>query len=191
MRKVVWDLCSGLGGWSEAFVQDDWIVIRIEKNEELAHIPFTLHADVKNYYDWIGKLPAPDLILASPPCTEFSLAQNFHDGRVDSPNMSILFACLEIIDAMKPKFYCIENVSGACKFFEPILGKHRQRAGPFFLWGNFPWLALDPSFTHEKTKDEDRLGRNLRPNVRGMIPFEISFKMLSSIYQHRTLEEYL
>ena len=32
MKKVVWDLCSGLGGWSEAFVQDNWVVCRIENN---------------------------------------------------------------------------------------------------------------------------------------------------------------
>jgi len=191
MRKVVWDLCSGLGGWSEAFVQDDWIVIRIEINPELAHIPHTLTLDVLNCLDWMYELPSPDLILASPPCTEFSLAQNFHNGRVEDPNLEIAMGCKWIIEMMKPKFWCVENVAGACKFFEPIFGKHRQRAGPFFLWGNFPWLALDPSFTHEKTKDEDRLGRNLRPNVRGMIPFQISFKMLSGIYQHRTLEEYL
>ena len=145
MRKVVWDLCSGLGGWSEAFVQDDWIVIRIEINPELAHIPHTYTLDVHDWYDWYQQFPSPDLILASPPCTEFSLAQNFHDGRVEEPDLDILLSIIDIMQILKPKFWCVENVVGACRFFEPILGKHRQRAGPFFLWGNFPWLALDPS----------------------------------------------
>ena len=145
MKKVVWDLCSGLGGWSEAFVQDEWIVIRIEISTELSHIPHTLHFDVRDYADWIHLLPKPDLILASPPCTEFSLAQNFHNARPDNPDMSILFACIDIIQITKPKYWCIENVAGACRFFEPILGKHTQRAGPFYLWGNFPYVALDPS----------------------------------------------
>ena len=190
MQKVVWDLCSGLGGWSEAFVQDEWTVIRIEINEDLAYIPFTLHANVKEYHDWINMLPKPDLILASPPCTEFSLAQNFHNGRPDHPDMSILFACIDIIDLMKPKYWCIENVAGACRFFEPHLGKHTQRAGPFFLWGNFPYVALDPSWTHDK-EDNVKGPRHLRPNQRGKIPFEISFKMLQGFKQQKTLEEYL
>ena len=190
MKKVVWDLCSGLGGWSEAFVQDEWIVIRIEINTELTYIPHTLHFDVRDYADWIDLLPKPDLILASPPCTEFSMCQNFHDGRPEDPDMSILMACIDIIQITKPKYWCIENVAGACRYFEPILGKHTQRAGPFFLWGNFPYVALDPSWTHNK-EDQVKGPRFLRANQRGKIPFTISFKMLQGFKQQKTLEEYL
>jgi hypothetical protein len=190
MKKVVWDLCSGLGGWSEAFVQDDWIVIRIENNLNLMHIPFTQSCNVNNYLDWMYHLPAPDLILASPPCTEFSLAQNFHDGRIENPDMTILESVIDIIKITKPKYWCIENVAGACRFFEPYLGKHTQRAGPFYLWGNFPYVALDPSWTHSK-EDQVKGPRNLRANQRGKIPFLVSFKMLQAFKQQKTLEEYL
>ena len=38
IKNVVWDLCSGLGGWSEAFVQDDWIVIRVEINSDRTYM---------------------------------------------------------------------------------------------------------------------------------------------------------
>ena len=189
-KKVVWDLCSGLGGWSEAFVQDEWIVIRIDDNPNLKHIPFTHCFCVKNWADWIHYFPKPDLILASPPCTEFSLAQNFQNGRIEDPDMSILMACVDIIQVTKPKYWCIENVAGACRFFEPILGKHTQRAGPFYMWGEFPYVALDPSWTHNK-EDEVKGPRNLRPQQRAKIPFEISFKMLQAFYQQKTLEEYL
>jgi len=189
-KKVVWDLCSGLGGWSEAFVQDEWMVFRLEINPDLKYIPFTHTVDVTNYADWIRVLPKPDLILASPPCTEFSMCQNFHDGRPEDPDMSILMACVDIIQITKPKYWCIENVAGACKYFDPILGKHTQRAGPFFLWGNFPFVALDPSWTHNK-EDQVKGPRHLRANQRGKIPFMISFKMLQAFRQQKTLEEYL
>ena len=190
IRKVVWDLCSGLGGWSEAFVQDDWIVIRVEINPDLHYIPFTYTKDVKDYLDWMYLLPKPDLILASPPCTEFSLAQNYRGGRPDHPDMSILEAIIDIIKLAQPKYWCIENVSGACKHFEPYLGKHTQRAGPFYLWGEFPYVALDPSWTHNK-EDQVQGPRSLRSNQRGKIPFLISFKMLQAFRQQKTLEEYL
>jgi hypothetical protein len=190
MRKVVWDLCSGLGGWSEAFVQDDWIVIRMDNNYDLMHIPFTQQVDIRNWSDWIEHFPKPDLILASPPCTEFSMAQNFHGNRPDNPDMSILMACIDIIQVMKPKYWCIENVAGACKFFEPILGKHSQRAGVFYLWGEFPYVALDPSWTHSKD-DEVKGPRHLRPQQRAKIPFEVSFKMLQAFQAQKTLEDYL
>ena len=52
-RKVVWDLCSGLGGWTEAFAQSDWVVIRIEINRDLEYVPFTRIWDVKQWMDWI------------------------------------------------------------------------------------------------------------------------------------------
>ena len=190
IKNVVWDLCSGLGGWSEAFVQDDWIVIRVEINPDLTYIPHTLHFDVKDYLDWMYLLPKPDLILASPPCTEFSLAQNYRGGRPDHPDMSILEACIDIIKLAQPKYWCIENVSGACKHFEPYLGKHTQRAGPFYMWGKFPYVALDPSWTHNK-EDQVKGPRSLRSNQRGKIPFMISFKMLQAFRQQKTLEEYL
>ena len=190
MKKVLWDLCSGLGGWSEAFVQDDWLVIRIEINTKLTYIPHTYHWDVRDWADWIDLLPKPDLILASPPCTEFSMAQNFHGNRSDNPDMSILESIIDIIKITKPKYWCIENVAGACRFFEPYLGKHTQRAGPFYLWGNFPYVALDPSWTHSK-EDEVKGPRNLRANQRGKIPFVVSFKMLQAFKQQRSLAEYL
>jgi len=189
-RKVVWDLCSGLGGWSEAFVQDGWDVIRLEINPNLKYIPHTHTVNVLNYLDWMPVLPKPDLILASPPCTEFSLAQNFHNARSEYPDMRILEACIDIIKLARPKYWCIENVAGACRFFEPYLGKHTQRAGPFYMWGEFPYVALDPSWTHNK-EDQVKGPRSLRANQRGKIPFMISFKMLQAFRQQKTLEEYL
>ena len=110
-RKVIWDLCSGLGGWTEAFVQSDWFVIRIDNNPELEYVPFTRIWDVKDWMDWIDDLPHPDIIVASPPCQEFSTANPV--SRIDfDPDMSLVQACLDIIDYAEPTYWVLENVKG-------------------------------------------------------------------------------
>ena len=71
---TILDLCSGLGGWTEAFVQGGWNVIRIENNPALQYVPFTMELDVLKWEEWIDDIPHPDVIVASPPCREFSTA---------------------------------------------------------------------------------------------------------------------
>lgn len=193
-KGVVWDLCSGLGGWSEAFVQAGWDVIRIENNPELIGVTHTHDFDVLNYWDWIDGFPDPDIILASPPCLEFSTA--YHSPRsvaaragIDyEPDLSILHACKEIIDAKRPKWWIIENVSGAAKYFESVLGKQRQIIGPYHLWGNFPFL---PILQDIKPKDSIAGNAHLASNKRALIPFELSFNLLTSWREQTSLEDFI
>lgn len=191
---TVWDLCSGLGGWSEAFVQDGWEVIRIENNPNLSHVPHTYELDVLNYWDWIDGFPKPDLVLASPPCLEFSLAYNApkvvaaREGREFEPDMSILHACREIIEAVEPKWWVIENVAGASVKFQEIMGPQRQIIGPFHLWGTIPFL---PDLIEKKAKNNMSGSGKWSSNLRALIPFELSFNLLSAWKQQRTLEEYI
>ena len=186
-RKVVWDLCSGLGGWTEAFVQDGWVVIRIEINPALEYVPFTRIWDVKDWMDWIDDLPHPDLVVASPPCQEFSLATGSPvAGR--SPDMTIVRACLDIIDYIKPEWWVLENVRGATSFFMPILGHHKQAIGArghpkFFLWGNFPEIIMKPNFTHS-------ISDKHTPQERALIPFELSFQLLRAIKTHIRIDRW-
>ena len=50
----VLDLCSGLGGASEAFANHPhWEVVRIENNEEVGIIPHTRFLDVQHWLDWL------------------------------------------------------------------------------------------------------------------------------------------
>lgn len=118
-RRVMWDLCSGLGGWSEAFVQDGWEVYRFEINPSLSKVPFTWICDAKEWVDWIDMFPHPELVVASPPCTEFSTADWRKDRDTLEPDMSIVRACLDIIDYIKPDYWVLENVKGACRFSFP------------------------------------------------------------------------
>ena len=195
MKKqwVIWDLCSGLGGWTEAFVQSDWIVCRIENNPDLQYVPFTLELDVLEWEDWIEDLPKPNVIVASPPCLEFSLAYNApgptaqRQGKPFTPNLDLVRACLDIIDYMKPDYWLLENVKGAQTHFLPLIGGRRQLIGPFYLWGNFPLLSMPPHFQHRKGEQDTWSDNPLRSNLNAMIPFEMSFELHQTISRQWTL----
>lgn len=195
-KRVCLDLCSGLGGWSEAFVQQGWTVIRIENNPELAHIAFTRQLDVLEWADWIDDIPHPDVILCSPPCLEFSEAYAAprmvakRTGQPFEPDMSIVQACLDIIDFFKPTYWVLENVRGAQEFFLPLIGGRRQKISSFYLWGNFPLVPMPQDFEHRKM-DHDTWSENpLRANIRAMIPFEVSFQMESTIREQWNLQRW-
>lgn len=177
-RRVIWDLCSGLGGWTEAFAQSGWIVIRIEINPELEYVPFTRIWDVKDWMDWIDQLPHPDIIVASPPCQEFSTANPVSRADFD-PDMSIVKACLDIIDYAKPTYWVLENVKGACPYIRKLIGHHRQFIGPFFLWGNFPFLDDRRIRGYQKDIASEKSRTRSAQEV-AMIPFEMSFQLKRS-----------
>ena len=69
------DLCSGLGGASQPMIDNDWEVLRVENNPLLSEVPNTAMMDIMNY-DFLLMKEADDvdLIWASPPCLQFSVA---------------------------------------------------------------------------------------------------------------------
>jgi len=111
---------------------------------------------------WRYSGPTPDLIWASPPCTYFSLART---DQVDYPDMSLYYAARRIIFELRPRFWVIENVRGACRFFEG----HYKSYGPWFLWGNLPELPVRRG-KWALNKHTDRGGAAQRARV----PFELS-----------------
>lgn len=195
------DLCSGLGGASEAFVQNGtWDVVRIEINPVLQGVPHTHQFDVLEWMDWLPELISekgrPCLVWASPPCLEFSLAYNAplpsarRAGLDFEPDMSIVEACIDIIQYAGPTFWVIENVAGACPWFLPELGKHQQKIGPFFLWGTFPRLNFTVGY--EPRKDDHDPGQRdpLRANKRALVPYPVSEALLEAISQQSTLADW-
>jgi hypothetical protein len=176
--KLMIDLFSGLGGASEAFVRDpNYSVLRYDNNPEFENIECTTICDLNNYE--IKCRHDIDLIWASPPCLTFSNAFNAprsiaqRAGLDYEPDMTLVKKSLEIIEDLNPKYFVIENVSGASKDFEKLLGKPRQIIGCFFLWGNFPLIHVDRDFEHLKA-DHDKRHSEIRSNIRAKIPYEIS-----------------
>ena len=193
---IIWDLCSGLGGWTEAF---DKHVYRFDNSDLVQHIPGTFQEDVLEWENWFHKYPKPDVIVASPPCLEFSTAYAAprsiarRAGIEFNPDLSILKACKTIIDLMEPKWWIIENVSGASKDFTKELGMPpRQIIGPMFLWGYFPYLPVRDVVMGGpggKTADWNK-GDPLRANKRALIPLEVSQALHEVCFTQTLLEDF-
>lgn len=200
--KIV-DLFSGLGGASEAFVQDPlWGVLRIENNPLLGATECTRIMDIFEFRDWLLEQKnrygdfSVDVVWASPPCYEFSLGFNGpraiadREGRADEyqPYMGFLNVAMEIIEIIKPRYWIIENVRGAVKFFNPILGPPSQVHGSYFLWGNFPQFQPG-QFPMKKEKDQRHAGE-MRANIRAKVPIQISQALKDAVESQTSILDY-
>lgn len=202
MLKML-DLFSGLGGASEAMVQSEkWEVMRIENNPLLSGVPESHEIDVKQFRDELrgmiddGFVPeSPTLIWASPPCVEFSLGYSspqskaIRSGEEYNPDMSLLEATIDIIEMLQPKYWVIENVRGAVKWFKPYLGEQQMVINhSIFLWGKFP--SFYPGQIESKFKNEGSSRCPLRANRRALIPFTVSNELRLAIEQQRSILEW-
>lgn len=193
------DIYSGLGGASEAFVKAGWEVHRLENNVLLKDVPHTKQVDVMTWP--FVDIPAGyyDLIWASPPCVEFSTAYSAprskaaREGREYKPDLTLLQKAMEIIVALQPTYFIIENVSGASKIFSEELGVNapRQILGPFYLWGIFPYISVDRNWSHSKFEGDTWSDDPLRANKRGKIPIELSQAVLDAVTRQRQITEWI
>jgi hypothetical protein len=153
----VLDLFSGLGGWAAPF-------------REAGHEVTTLDFDPRFGTDIIADVlewPIPaagafDIILASPPCEKFSVLaigrhwlpgyKPKHEGTLTA--IAIVRRTVEIIEAVAPAFYVVENPVGMLRKLN-LLPYERQTVTycqygapwrkPTDLWGGFPpSLTLRP-----------------------------------------------
>lgn len=98
-------------------------------------------ADVREW-KWTGE--RPDLVWSSPPCVEFSRESMPWCRRGVVPDMSIVEACVRISRETKARFWLLENVRGAIRWFKPTMGEPRYRMAPIYLWGAGP-VGFQPS----------------------------------------------
>lgn len=200
--KIMIDLFAGLGGASQAFWDDpDWSVIRIDNNRELLeHTNGLIISDVGNvertlsiinsflnvHHGSIKKL----VIWASPPCNQYSYASSQRDP--DNFDNSLLEAALEIIDALEPHAWIIENVKGAIDTFDDVIGlPWCQRIGGIFLWGQFPQLAFEDARNRHHKKWTNKGTRAMRPNLRALIPYSVSLAYKNCIDYQKTLSHFV
>lgn len=204
MKHHFLDLFSGLGGASEAFLEDNdnWTVLRVDNNPLLADVPNTMMTDIKKLPTKIRWHTADkirpgrvDAIWASPPCREFSNAYSSpksiwgREHGLDSyePDMSLLEAAMEIIELVDPKYWIIENVVGSIRYFAEYLGEPRQIIGPYVLWGNFPYVDVDETKLKNKSKKDVHSSNPLRSNFKAKVDYEISSSMKSAIENQKSI----
>jgi hypothetical protein len=156
------DLCAGLGGASAAMRERGWKVITLDN--DVRFNPDIL-SDLRL---WSYSGERPDLIWASPPCDEFAREFMPWSKTRKTPDMSLVLACKRIIDEVRPRYWVIENVKGALKWFEPILGKPAYVCNPYYLWGNFPDIRHARVYSHKEKLSSTRAAE------RGIIPEKLS-----------------
>jgi len=141
--RVILDLCGGTGSWSRPYREAGYDVRLITLPEQ----------DVR----WFQKLDRPvHGVLAAPPCTHFSMGGNWlwkekdADGRTVE-GVSIVDACLRIIQVHDPVWWCLENPAGRLQRWlgEPKYTFHPYEYGDPWpkktcLWGDFTIPEKDP-----------------------------------------------
>ena len=169
--KII-DLYCGLGGWARGLKDTGHDVTGYDIIDFSESYPGKfIKADLLTYNDF----PHADVIVASPPCTDFSKASfppTWTAVKLYPPNipsaMELFNRVYEIVALTSAKYYIIENVVGAQKY----MGKARMHIGSRYFWGNFPAFTVDEA--------QDTYGKyNLfpgpnRPAIRSLIPYSIS-----------------
>jgi hypothetical protein len=173
------DLCCGLGGWAEAFGAAGWIVYGVDIHNFGRYPGIFIRSDIRlmRGRDYRGGI---DLVVASPPCTEFSKYDS--PGlfpNMERPSVELVNSCFQFAaDAQVP--IVLENVRGLQK----LIGQAVQHYGSFYLWGDVPPL---------KPYIPGRAGRPVlkwnhrSPSLRAKIPFELAY--IVSQFHTRVLED--
>lgn len=135
----VLELFCGRGGWSKPWIESGHDVTGIDIND-LGYPGKFIKADLLDY----EPEPIYDVILASPPCSEFT-QMKFHNGNADErQGLDLVYRTFYLIGKLKPKYFLIENVKGLAKFIDKPdqkirYGKSNKWA---YLWTNIPQLGF-------------------------------------------------
>lgn len=175
------DLYCGYGGWARGFLDAGYRVIGFDNEPECAkRYPgeFVL-ADVRTLDG--RRFRAAQVIVASPPCTEFSKMNSIrYHG--DWPADTTLFREVLRIRRESQVPTVIENVDGAQRF----VGKAVCHRSAYYLWGDvplLPFLHLPPkiggSFLKERPSHKwrgwsDRGRGKDAGRIRAIIPLQLA-----------------
>lgn len=175
---IVFDFFSGLEGWSKPFKERGHIVVTVDIeskfNPTICANLFSLKAEDFRKYG------QPDLIVASPPCTEFTkstLPKTWASVKKYgcNPDTSLLKKVLQLIRELNPRWWVIENVRGAIKYFKPLMGRPVKKIGSRYLWGKFPIFDSKPTFGKWKISPS-----KCRASLRSLIPKSIALALCLS-----------
>lgn len=192
MRVI--DLFSGLGGFSQAFLDRGHEVTRYDNDDKFREVPNTWIMDVQDLRFF--EIDYADIILASPPCNCFSpmtighyWSDNIkpHLAERKQQMIDLVKHTLKIIDEANPKYWILENPAGMLKH---VIGNPdvltwwaawgHFSLKPTHLWGKFPpieWRPKPKKGTYEGAKRGAKAGiqrTNLTPAERALVPYDFS-----------------
>lgn len=136
-KPLAIDLCCGLGGWTEGLLREGWRVIGfdIARPRSFPKGALFVQQDIRTINAERWRAVGVSLIVASPPCSEFS--QMWRIAKHRSPNpaagVELVEHCWRIAAESEAPII-LENVRGA----ERYIGKAVAHVGPYFLWGDVP-----------------------------------------------------
>jgi DNA-cytosine methyltransferase len=132
------DLFCGAGGFSEGFRQAGFSIRWGVDNWEPAVNTFSNNfPEAKVFKDDIlsfdfQKLESVDVLIGSPPCTHFSLANKGGNGDI-TRGLKLVSRFMDAVEALRPRYHIMENVPPLHQIFERKLPRSfRERVDKCF-----------------------------------------------------------
>lgn len=149
--------CGKQYGWTKGFYVNGFKSIGIDIVDCPNYMGKFIKADLLDY-EPEGKY---DVITASPPCTEFSVAKKYAWGtQSERMGLDLVHRTLYLIQRLKPKYWIMENVYGLADFIGPPRQKIRYSLHPSskwaYFWGKFPEIGFLPTMIQHKKGDKVR-----------------------------------
>ena len=136
------DLCCGKGGWTSGLIAAGYRMIGFDIRRFASYPGELAIADVRTLDG--RRMRHADLIVASPPCENFSIygMPHFHPNP-PPPILGLdIFRSVQRICEESGRPYVIENVRDAQRFVGPAV----NHLGPFYLWGTAVPAIFPPEF---------------------------------------------
>jgi len=204
-QLVCLDLFSGHGGFSQAFKDAGWKVITLDNDSKFKPdiCMDVLDVTPDRLMVQLGEHDRYDLVLASVPCTAFSIAASrfnhwSEDGEPQThaarEALKILNHTMSLIHALNPEWWFVENPRGHMRKVFPFgfprvsitlcsYGyEHGQK--PTDLWGGFPmtWVPRSPCPPGGECHAGRRTADSVRdPAERSRLPTQLGAEIEASI----------
>lgn len=128
--------------------------------------------------DALSWSPSPaNFVWASPPCTQFAKSAFPWDSDFGKePSLEHVDNARRIIRESGAEFFCIENVRGAMRWLNPILGRP-QVFGAICVWHNLPRPIFQATYFWKERQS------GTRPDLRSRLPLPFARSVADAVVE--------